>query len=117
VNFVADEGIDRQTVEHLRQAGYTVWAVSEMSPGISDNEVFDIASRENAVLLTADRDFGRISWGIILVRLAGMPPARRAELVTAAIRRHEATLPNVFAVISPGAIRLRQLPEASAKIG
>jgi predicted nuclease of predicted toxin-antitoxin system len=117
VNFVADEGIDRQTVEHLRQAGYTVWAVSEMSPGISDNEVFDIASRENAVLLTADRDFGRISWGIILVRLAGMPPARRAELVTAAIRRHEATLPNVFAVISPGAIRLRQPPEAPAAIG
>jgi predicted nuclease of predicted toxin-antitoxin system len=32
-----------------------------MSPGISDNEVFGIANRENAVLLTADRDLGRIS--------------------------------------------------------
>jgi predicted nuclease of predicted toxin-antitoxin system len=117
MKFVADEGIDRQTIEHLRQAGYTVRAVAEMSPGISDNEVFEIANRENAVLLTADRDFGRISWGIILVRLSGMPPARRAELVTAAIRRHEATLPNVFAVISPGAIRLRQPPETPAKLG
>jgi predicted nuclease of predicted toxin-antitoxin system len=117
MKFVADEGIDRQTIERLRQAGYTVRAISETSPGISDNEVFEIANREQAVLLTADRDFGRISWGIILVRLAGMTPSRRAELVTEAIRRHEATLPNVFAVISPGAIRLRQPPETSAKIG
>jgi len=117
MRFVADESIDRQTIDRLRRAGYTVWAISETSPGISDNAVFEIANRENAVLLTADRDFGRISWGIILVRLAGMTPSRRAELVTEAIRRHEATLPNVFAVISPGAIRLRQPPETSAKIG
>jgi predicted nuclease of predicted toxin-antitoxin system len=113
MKFVADEGIDSQTIEHLRQAGYTVHAISETSPGISDNEVFEFANRENAVLLTADRDFGRISWGIILIRLAGMPPERRAELVTAAIRRHEATLPSVFAVISPRAIRLRQPPDAA----
>ena len=108
MRIVADEGVDRQIIERLREAGHTVWAVSETFPGISDNEVFEIASREKAILLTADRDFGRITWSVILIRLLGLTPARKAEMVCEAIRRHENDLPNVFAMISPGAIRLRQ---------
>ena len=108
MNIVADAGVDSPIIKRLREAGHTVWAVAEMAPSLSDNEVFELANREQAVLLTTDRDFGRITWSVILIRLLGIPPTRKAEMVCEAIRRHENDLPHVFAMISPGAIRLRQ---------
>lgn len=60
MNLVADENIDRQIVERLRFDGHDVWSIAEMDPGISDEEVLEVASRESAVLMTADRDFGEL---------------------------------------------------------
>ena len=54
MNFVADESVDRQIVDRLRQEGYLVWYVAEMEPGIADSIVLDLANREGALLLTAD---------------------------------------------------------------
>jgi len=35
MNFVADESVDRQIVERLRDDGHSVWYVGEMTPSIS----------------------------------------------------------------------------------
>ena len=56
MKFLADEGVDKQIVDRLRQDGHSVWYVAEMEPGISDDEVLNLANRENAILLTADKD-------------------------------------------------------------
>jgi predicted nuclease of predicted toxin-antitoxin system len=58
VNLVADEGIDRPVVERLRQDGHHVVYVAELSPSVPDEEVLRQASTGNAVLITADKDFG-----------------------------------------------------------
>jgi len=60
VNFLADEGVDRQIVDRLRQDGHVVLYVAEMERGISDDVVLDLANREGALLLTADKDFGEM---------------------------------------------------------
>jgi hypothetical protein len=46
--------------------------------------------------------------GVILIRLAGLSPSQKAEIVTLAIKQHQAELFQVFAVITPGAIRIRR---------
>lgn len=116
MNFLADEGVDRQIVDHLRRDGHTVRYVAEMEPGISDDTVLDLAHREAEVLLTADKDFGelvfrqrRIASGILLVRLAGLSPARKAEVVASAVNQHGGELSGAFAVLTPGAFRIRRL--------
>jgi hypothetical protein len=38
MKFVADENLDFQIVARLRQDGFTVFYVAEMTPGISDRE-------------------------------------------------------------------------------
>ena len=58
MNFIADESIDRQIVERLRDDGHFVWYVAEMAPSISDDEVLRIANNESAPLITSDKDFG-----------------------------------------------------------
>ena len=50
MNFGADEGIDAQIVARLRREGHVVWYVAEMSPGVPDTAVLDLANQENANL-------------------------------------------------------------------
>ncbi|MBI5304462.1 MAG: DUF5615 family PIN-like protein [Chloroflexi bacterium] len=114
MNLFADESVDRQIVDRLRQAGFSVPFVAEMESGISDDIVLDRANQAQAVLLTADKDFGelvyrqkRIARGVILVRFAGLPPDRKAEITMTAIRRHENELANTFTVITAGTVRVR----------
>jgi predicted nuclease of predicted toxin-antitoxin system len=115
MRLLADEGVDQLIVDNLRRAGNEVLYVAEMSPGLTDEEVLDLANRLSTLLLTADKDFGellfrqkRISSGIILLRLAGLASATKAEITTRAIRIHASELPGSFTVITPGTIRIRK---------
>jgi predicted nuclease of predicted toxin-antitoxin system len=116
MNFLADEGVDRQIFERLRQSGHEVLYIAEMEPGISDEEVLNRANEKNALLVTADKDFGEMVFhqkrltvgGVVLLRLSGLSAERKAELVGKAIENRSSELPSGFSVISPGRIRIRR---------
>ncbi len=115
MNFLADEGVDRQIVDRLRSDGHSVLYVAEMDPGVSDDLVLELANRESAVLITADKDFGelvfrqgRSSGGVVLIRLQGLSPAAKAGVVSEAIDRHRAEISGNFSVLSPGILRIRR---------
>lgn len=117
MNLLIDESVDRQVVEELRLQGHNVIYVSDMDPGISDDVVLSIANRIRALLVTADKDFGelvfrrqQINAGVLLIRLAGLPPQSKAGLVAVAVRDHSDELPGAFSVLSPGMIRIRNQP-------
>jgi len=118
MNFVADESVDRPIVERLRQEGHQVSYIAESGPGMSDDDVLHLANQETALLLTADKDFGEMVFrqrlhmhGVVLIRLAGLTPVRKAEIVTLAVREHLKELPRSFAVIMSGIFRIRRLSE------
>jgi len=115
MNFLADENIDQQIVQKLRNEGCEVIYIAELDPGISDDLVIDQANEKQALLLTADKDFGelvfrqkRIYSGVILVRLAGLSPVMKAEAILTAIREHGGKFSGAFTVLSPGMIRIRK---------
>ena len=115
MTFLADEGVDRQIVERLRVDGYQVAYIAEMSPGITDEIVLMESRVSDSVLITADKDFGDLvyrqghaSTGVLLIRLGGLTPAMKAETVSRAIQEHSQELSGVFAVLSPGNIRIRR---------
>jgi predicted nuclease of predicted toxin-antitoxin system len=114
VTFVADECVLASIIERLRASGHTVHAIREVSGGIADPDVLAIAVKQQAVLLTQDKDFGELVFrlklehcGIVLIRLAGMTIAERAELVANVIAKHESELPRAFTVISSSGVRIR----------
>lgn len=114
MNLLADENVDMQVVRRLREDGHEVLYIAEMEPGIPDEKVLAIANERGALLLTADKDFGelvfrlrRISGGVILARLAGLPPLRKAEIISSAIRDHAPELFGTFTVVTPGMVRIR----------
>jgi len=77
MKFLTDENIAASVVHALRDAGFDVKDVKEEQLyGVSDKEVLQLASREDRVIITHDKDFAnilsfsRISHkGIILLRL------------------------------------------------
>jgi predicted nuclease of predicted toxin-antitoxin system len=115
VNLVADEGVDRAVVERLRQDGHDVVYVAELSPSVADEEVLGRANAESAVLLTADKDFGELVFrqglahsGVVLLRLAGLANATKADIVAEVCRTRAPELIGAFSVVSPGQVRVRR---------
>ena len=85
--------------------------------GAGDDVVLRDANNEDAILITCDKDFGRMVFshgqataGVILVRLEGLAHQTKADLVATVIDEHGADLLGVFTVISPGMVRVRQTP-------
>lgn len=57
---MADESVDGPIVESLRINGHHVIYVAELDPGLDDEEVFRGANDSGAILVTADKDLGRL---------------------------------------------------------
>lgn len=115
MKFVADENVDKQIVESLRTSGNEILYVLEIQTSISDDAVIQLANKENALLITADKDFGelvfrqgRITNGVVLIRLSGLPAEHKADIVTNTIRNLSNELPGNFTVITPGVTRIRK---------
>jgi predicted nuclease of predicted toxin-antitoxin system len=78
------------------------------------------AAKSGRVLVTADKDFGELVYrlgrahaGVVLLRLAGVPPEERAETASAVFRDRAADLPGNFTVVAPDAVRVRRPRAAS----
>lgn len=113
--LLADESVDRQIVERVRQCGHDTVYVAELSPSITDDQVLQEANKRKALLLTEDKDFGELVYrlgkvhaGVVLIRLAGLPSLSKADTVAKVLQEHGTELPGGFSVISPGAVRIRK---------
>ncbi len=115
MKLLADENLDGTVIARLRDAGHQVLAVAEMEPGIPDEVVLQLANREEAMLLTEDKDFGELAFrqflihhGVILVRLAGLPAVTKAAMLIELLETHGPELAGSFTVLTPGAARIRK---------
>jgi predicted nuclease of predicted toxin-antitoxin system len=117
MRFLADESCDFAVVRALRADGHDVLAVVEFQQRSIDREVMELALAENRILLTEDKDFGRLAFaaqadspGIILIRF----PASARRTLAAAVRRLVAQegsqLGKAFAVLQPGWMRVTVKP-------
>lgn len=115
MKFVVDESVDRHIVDRLRLEGHVVRYVAEMAAGITDADVLALANKEPATLITADKDFGELVYrqhmlnpGVILIRLLGLPPEEKAEIVAEAIKSHGEKFSYAFSVITHSSLRIRR---------
>lgn len=63
MKLLADENIPLASVRGLRDLGHDVLSIAEQSPGISDEEVLRLSRTEGRVIVTFDRDFGKLVFG------------------------------------------------------
>jgi len=113
LQFLADESCDQGVVIALRTAGYDVVALSEIPSRTIDSEVIAQAHREGRILLTEDKDFGRLvfasqseSAGVILIRFPGNARKLLFSTIVSLVKQKRNELPNAFVVVQPGQIRI-----------
>ncbi len=89
--FLADEQFPGPSIRLLRAVGYDVLSIAELAAGASDRMVLDIARQERRVLLTLDRDHGRLIYreriapppGLLHIRFhTESPELFAAQLIT-----------------------------------
>ncbi len=81
MRLLADENIDRPIVEWLRSEGHDVLEMSAAAPGSSDVELIRLSREQDRILVTFDRDIGRLILseraphpGIVYLRLRASGP-------------------------------------------
>ena len=94
LRLLADKNIPRTVIIALREKGYDVASVWELRPGMSE-EVVELAIKESRIIITFDKDFGRIALlkpnitGIILLRIPPLNPLYIVERILSVLERIE----------------------------
>ncbi len=101
----------------LREAGHDVLAVAELAPGIEVATVIGRAIDERRVLLTEDKDFGRLVFAsggtaspVVFLRYRAGARGSLAANVCAFVSANESALARSFATLTPGRARISKLP-------
>lgn len=118
MRFLADENCDFAVVRGLRESGFDVTAVGDVSPGAMDNKVIELAVAESRFLLTEDKDFGQLVFasmaghsGVILIRFPAGARATMVQTVLELVQKHGSRMEGRFVVVQPGRIRLADIQE------
>lgn len=122
--LLADENIHPELARLLLQASHDVVGVAELElRGAADEDVLNAAIRENRILLTADKDFGRIlEFGllsgrgrVLLLRYELLDwPVIASDLrkVLNVLREEFEKDPRLLVVLSEGRYRIRHAPSS-----
>ncbi len=121
MRFLADENFPLSSVRVLSSAGHDVAAVVLESPGVPDDHILEWAAREGRILLTFDRDYGRLLYrrgaaapgGILYFRFVPFSPEEPAQYLLALLERPEPSLPGMLTVAERDRVRQRPLPGTS----
>jgi predicted nuclease of predicted toxin-antitoxin system len=115
MRIVADENLAYRMIKALRNEGFEVLSIEEDSPSIPDNNVLSVAVKEDALLITEDKDFGDLVMlhqlphrGILLLRLAGMDTDEKVVRTLDVIRTYGEDLKDSFTVVDTRRVRLRK---------
>jgi len=117
MRFLADESCNFAIVHALRANGYDVLAVSEITPRAEDSDVIRLAVREKRILLTEDKDFGRLVYshgqktlGVIFLCFPTFSRKQISKDVIKLVKQQGEKLAGCFITVQPGRIRISHAP-------
>lgn len=90
---MADEDLGLKVPKFLAELGFDIKAVKEIAQGKTDNQVLQLANKENRILITLDKDFGRLVFkeklvhsGVIFLRLRNESVENKKKVLLKALR-------------------------------
>lgn len=117
MRILANENLPRAVVEELQRRGHDVKWIRRECPGATDPEVLALASAEERLVLTFDKDFGELAFhhrlpassGIVLFRIAPLPGSAFAAFA-GDVPGARTNWAGHFTVIEEHRIRMTALP-------
>jgi len=116
MRLLADENVPTPVVLGLRDAGHDVVWVREIARGMPDIDVLAMATEDQRLLITADKDFGELVFreglatasGVVLIRARTAGPGALVGLVLEALQTRE-EWGGSFSVIEDDRVRTIEL--------
>jgi predicted nuclease of predicted toxin-antitoxin system len=114
IRLLMDENVPRHSVTLLRRAGVDV---SVVRSGVDDESVMAEAVAERRILVTLDRDFGKLAFshgvvpplGVVLLRLRSLRPETCGKALLALLRNTTVVLEGRFTTVREAGHRQRLL--------
>jgi len=118
LRFLVDEDMPRSLAEVLRAKGFEVLDVRDCGlRGGSDDEIFEFAQKERAIILTGDTGFGNLlrfplgsHCGIVIANFPNeiSSAGLNHQIVIGFDRIKEADFKSNLIILEPGKIRIRR---------
>ena len=112
MRFLADVNVEKTIIDFLRQFGYLVQSVAELSTSMLDEDILNYAQRNNFILITNDKDFGefvfrqkKMTKEIILFRFENQKAIEKITAIQFVLENHQDKITNYFVVLSPNKVR------------
>lgn len=105
MKFISDENIAKKVVDFLKSK-YPTEHIADTQTGLDDFDILELANLENSVLITFDKDFGKLVFeynrshkGVIYLRLEDQTSKNTIRVLTKLLKNPNA-IENNFIVIS-----------------
>jgi len=116
MQFLANENFPIKSVLLFRQSGFDIKAIGTDNPSIADEEVIEIANKEDRIILTFDKDYGELIFkygykpkaGVIFLRFHNFEPEKPAEYLLKMFETATINFENTLTVIDRKKIRQRK---------
>ena len=114
MKFLVDESTGAKVARYL-SSDHDVKYVGEIKPGADDSDVLQMASQDQRILITNDKDFGELVFkrrephsGVIFLRLKDDNPQTRITVLGKVISAFEGKLENSFTTATEKKVRIRK---------
>ncbi|MBI3467743.1 MAG: DUF5615 family PIN-like protein [Planctomycetes bacterium] len=115
MRFLVDESAGAAVTAFLRDGGHDVLNVADLMPQADDADILAKASQEDRIIVTNDKDFGKLVFhsgqahaGAILLRLRDESAANRVRVLQRVLQQCGEALAHCFVVAREGQIRVRR---------
>ena len=116
LKFLVDVGVGKKVEQFLKSGGYSIISVREINPRMSDEDILNLADKDDCIIITMDKDFGEVVFrlsmkhsGVILLRLEDATGSEKVQVISSILKEYSQQLPNSFSVYQNNKFRIRKI--------
>lgn len=113
MKFIVDECTGDSAAKWLKMSGYEVYSVYTENKGAEDEWILEKAIKENWIVITNDKDFGKLVFkrgkghrGVIFLRLQRESTENKIETIKKVLEKCRERLSDSFIVASEDFVRI-----------
>lgn len=115
LTFLVDVGVGKKIEEWLVKEGFDTKSIRDLDPRMPDYEILKIASSDQRMVLTMDKDFGELVYssnmphtGVLLMRLEDYNGAEKLAVIQKILYEHQEEIIGKFCVFKDNKLRIRK---------